>query len=108
MRVNFVVILSSLAVVSGILGCSSPSSKPNSSRQQTSSPSPLRDAHLLYEMGKLDAAELKLQAILQAEPHNPAAGYLLGLVHEAEYRRESGQERPWGYYPTIPPQPIYR
>ena len=108
MRANFVVILSSLVLVSGILGCSTSSSKPSSGHQQTSSPSPLRDACLLYEMGKLDAAEQKLQAILQTGPHNPAAASLLGLVREAEYRRESGQERPWGYFQTIPQQPIYR
>jgi hypothetical protein len=38
----------------------------------------------------------------------PNSGYLLGLVHEAQYRRATGQERPWGYYQTIPQQPIYR
>jgi predicted Zn-dependent protease len=108
MRASFVVILGSLALVSGILGCSAPSSKPSSSRQQTSSPNPLRDAYLLYEMGKLDAAEQKVQAILKTQPDNPAAGYLLSLLQEAQYMRETGRERPWGYIQTYPPQPIYR
>jgi hypothetical protein len=103
MRANIVVILISAALASGILGCSSPSSKPSSSLQQASSPNPLRDAYLFYEMGKLDAAEKKLQAILQKEPHNSDAGYLLSLVHEAQYR-----EQPKAYYPTLPPQLIYR
>ena len=59
-------------------------------------------------MGKLDLAEQKPRVVLQTEPENPAAGYLLSLVHEAQYRREAGQERPGGYYQTIPQQPIYR
>ena len=63
----------------------------------------LSDARILYEMGRLDAAEKKLLGVLQAEPENPAAAYLLGLVREAQYR-----ERPREYYPTIPPQRIYR
>ena len=50
----------------------------------------------------------KLHVVLQTAPENPAADYLLGLVHEAQYRREAGQERPWGSYQTIPQQPIYR
>jgi hypothetical protein len=63
----------------------------------------LSDARTLYEMGKLDVAEKRLLGVLQAEPENPAAAYLLDLVREAQYR-----ERPREYYPTIPPQPIYR
>ena len=62
----------------------------------------------MYEMGKLDLAEQKLHLVLQTAPENPSAGYLLGLVHEAQYWRATGQERPWGYYQTIPQQPIYR
>jgi hypothetical protein len=54
-------------------------------------------------MGKLAAAEKELLGVLQAEPENPAAAYLLGLVRQAQYR-----ERPQEYHPTIPPQPIYR
>jgi predicted Zn-dependent protease len=103
MRANFVVILSGLVLVSGVLGCSTASSKPRSSHQQASTARPLWDAYLLYEMDKLDAAEQKLQAILKAEPDNPAAGYLLNLVREAQYR-----EQPKAFYPTLPPQLIYR
>jgi hypothetical protein len=36
----------------------------------------------------------------------PRSPYLLSLVHGAQYRRETGQERTWGYYQTIPQQPI--
>lgn len=103
MRANSVVILSGLVLVSGVLGCSTPSSKPRSSHQQMSTATPLRDAYLLYELGKLDAAEQRLQAILQAEPGNPVAGYLLKLVREAQYL-----EQPKAFYPTFPPQPTYR
>jgi Tfp pilus assembly protein PilF len=108
MRASFVVIIGSLTLISGILGCSTPSSKLSSSRQQPSSANPLRDAYLLYEMGKLDSAEQKLRAILDKEPDDAHAKYLLELVYAAEMQRKSGQARPWGYYPTFPPQPIYR
>jgi beta-lactamase regulating signal transducer with metallopeptidase domain len=85
-----------------------PDSKAGSNDQQTGSANPLRDAYVLYELGQFGAAEQKLQAVLQKAPEDAAAAYLLSLVHEAQHRRESGQERPWGYYPTIPPKPIYR
>ena len=39
--------LSGLVLVSGVLGCSTASSKPRSSQQQTSTATPLRDAYLL-------------------------------------------------------------
>jgi len=89
--------------MAGVPGCSTSSPKLKASRQQVSRPDPLRDAYLLYEMGKLEVAEQKLQAILQMDPHNPDAARLLGLVHEAERKRPA-----WGYYQTIPQQPIYQ
>ncbi len=103
MKANFAVILSGLVLVSGVLGCSTASSKPRSNHQQPSTATLLWDAYLLYEMDKLEAAEQKLQPILKAEPDNPAAGYLLSLVREAQYR-----EQPKAYYPTLPPQLIHR
>jgi hypothetical protein len=57
-------------------------------------------------MGKLDLAEQKLRVVLQTEPENPAAGYLLGLVHEGQYRREAGQERPWTRTAAVPAGPM--
>jgi hypothetical protein len=100
--------LSGSVLLSGVVGCATPGPKVDSGRGQTSTATALTDARILYEMGKLDLAEQKLHVVLQTGPENPAAGYLLSLVHEAQYRREAGQERPWGYYQTIPQQPIYR
>jgi beta-lactamase regulating signal transducer with metallopeptidase domain len=43
----------------------------------------VQDGKLLYEMGKLDEAEVKLKAALALEPENAAAKYYLGLVQAA-------------------------
>ena len=99
-------ILSSL-IVTSVVGCSTSSSKV-ASTHPASTATELADGKLLYEMGKLDLAEQKLEAVLRAEPDNAKARYYLVLVHQNQQRRENGQERPWGYYQTFPQQPIYR
>lgn len=47
-----------------------------------------RDGQMLYEMGKLEEAETKLQAALQMDPENKGANYYLTLVKQARYARE--------------------
>ena len=56
----------------------------------------VRDAKLLYEMGKLDDAETKLKAALALNPDNAAARYYADLVAEAksgQSSRATGTER---------------
>ncbi len=53
----------------------------------------VQDGKLLYEMGKLDEAEAKLQKAINADPLNDAAYYYLNLIreqryHEAQNRRD--------------------
>ncbi len=43
----------------------------------------VQDGKLLYEMGKLDEAEVKLKAALMLDAENAAAKYYLGLVQSA-------------------------
>ncbi|MCX6926098.1 MAG: hypothetical protein NT154_23250, partial [Verrucomicrobia bacterium] len=45
------------------------------------------DGKLLYEMGKLDEADVKLKQALKEEPHNVDALNSLNLVSEAKYLR---------------------
>ena len=108
MKIALTLFLCASVLLSGVVGCATSGPKVDSGRGQKSPATTLSDARILYEMGKLDLAEQKLHLVLQTAPENLAAGYLLGLVHEAQYRLATGQERPWGYYQTIPQQPIYR
>ena len=108
MKIALTLFVSGSVLLSGAVGCATSGPKVDSGRGQTYTATTLSDAKILYEMGKLDLAEQKLHVVLQTAPENPAAGCLLGLVHEAQYRRATGQEQPWGYYQTIPQQPIYR
>jgi beta-lactamase regulating signal transducer with metallopeptidase domain len=50
----------------------------------------VRDAKLLYEMGKFDQAEKSLQSALTLEPDNQAAHYYLNLVQTAKANRGRG------------------
>ncbi|HEY5480215.1 MAG TPA: hypothetical protein VIL39_01920, partial [Verrucomicrobiae bacterium] len=47
----------------------------------------VHDAKLLYEMNKLEEADVKLKLALQEDPHNSAALYYLNLVSEAKFAR---------------------
>jgi len=51
----------------------------------------VQDGRLLYEMGKLDDAEIKLNQALALNPDNPAAFYYLNLIEQARFARESAQ-----------------
>jgi tetratricopeptide (TPR) repeat protein len=46
----------------------------------------IQDGKLLYEMGKLDEAEVKLQRALKNDPLNQAAVYYLNLIREARFQ----------------------
>jgi Tfp pilus assembly protein PilF len=87
-----------------IAGCSKPSPKVASSQHPVSTPvATVEDAQRLYEMGRLDDAQHKLEAVLKVEPDNKKAQYYMDLI--ASTRQHPPQPR--GYYQTIPPQPIY-
>ena len=49
----------------------------------------VQDGRLLYEMGKLDDAEAKLNQALVINPDNPAAFYYLNLIQQAKFVREA-------------------
>lgn len=53
----------------------------------------VQDARLLYELGNLDEAKVKLNAALHASPDDPAARYYLRLVGEAESVRAGQAQR---------------
>jgi len=94
----------SITVFVGIAGCSTLSPKVASSQRPVSTTAAtVEDARRLYEMGRLDDAWHKLQAILAIEPDNQKAQYYLALVH----RSQELKPQPRGYYQTIPQQPIY-
>jgi type II secretory pathway component GspD/PulD (secretin)/tetratricopeptide (TPR) repeat protein len=47
----------------------------------------VHDGKLLYEMDKLDEADIKLKQALMEDPHNSPALYYLNLVSEAKFAR---------------------
>lgn len=95
-------------LLTSVAGCTTSTPKVSSDRRPAAKRTDLNDARLLYELGEFDAAEQKLRGVLLNDRDNPRALRLLVLVEKGRFRRESGQEQPWGYYQTIPPQPIYR
>ena len=50
-----------------------------------------QDGKLLYEMGKLDEAQQKLEAALKLDPDNQGALYYMNLMEQAKYQRETEQ-----------------
>jgi hypothetical protein len=46
----------------------------------------VQDGKLLYEMGKLDEAEVKLQRAVKEDPLNQAAYYYLNLIRESRFQ----------------------
>jgi Tfp pilus assembly protein PilF len=93
-----------ITVFVSIAGCSAPSPKVASSQRPVSTPAAtVEDARYLYEAGRLDDAQHKLEAVLKVEPDNKKAQYYMDLIAAA--RKQSPQPR--GYYQTIPQQPIY-
>ena len=49
----------------------------------------VHDGKLLYEMGKLDEADIKLKQALRQDPHNEAALYYLNIVSEAKFLKSA-------------------
>lgn len=85
MRIFGIFAFSFICVFGG--GCASKTIAPVADRtalQQT-----LIDGKQLWELGKLDEAELKLQKVLDVETNNAAAAYYLALVHreQIDHRR---------------------
>lgn len=56
--------------------------------QKTDAATLARDGQMLYEMGKLEEAQAKLEQALQLDPDNRGAYYYLNLVKQARYARE--------------------
>src|SRR5207244_7469066 len=77
----------------------------SSGEKQPADPTTLEAARKLYELGRFDAAEQKLHAILDADPQNLEARYYLDLVKQAgvESERRRGEHRTW--YPVNPLRP---
>jgi len=46
----------------------------------------IQDGKLLFEMGKVDEAEVKLKLALRDDPQNQAAAYYLNLIAESRYK----------------------
>ncbi len=59
--------------------------------QKTDAGTLVRDGQLLYEMGKLDDAEVKLKQALAIDPDNGGAFYYMNLIQQAKFDRESKQ-----------------
>lgn len=57
--------------------------------QKTDAGTLVQDGKLLYEMGKLDDAENKLNQALVLDPDSPAAFYYLNLIQQAKFAREA-------------------
>ena len=51
----------------------------------------VQDGKLLYEMGKLDDAEVKLKQAQELDPDNTRASYYLNLIQQTKFARESAQ-----------------
>jgi hypothetical protein len=56
--------------------------------EQTNAQTLVRDGKLLYEMGKFEEAQVKLEQALRLDNDNQAAFYYLNLVKQAYYARE--------------------
>ena len=59
--------------------------------QKTDAATLAQDGRVLYEMGKFDEAQVKLEQAMKLDPDNQAAFYYLNLIKEAKYSRESQQ-----------------
>ena len=57
--------------------------------EQTQARTLVQDGKLLYEMGRLDDAEAKLQQAKLLDPDNTATFYYLNLIQQARYNRSS-------------------
>jgi beta-lactamase regulating signal transducer with metallopeptidase domain len=55
----------------------------------------VQDGKLLFEMGKLDAAEVSLKRALALNPRSQAARYYLNLIQAKRNEAERGHAAPW-------------
>ena len=97
----------SILILACVVGCSTTKQAAVQSTEQSSAIPSLKTAEQLYHEGQFDSAELALRAILKADPKNQEARYYLSLVYRSEAEVAARQPKPWGYYQTIPQQPIY-
>lgn len=61
---------------------------PTMSNEKTEADTLVRDGKLLYEMGKFEEAQAKLEQALKLDPVNEGAFYYLSLVKQGVYARE--------------------
>ena len=82
-----------------------PSAKVSSGPKQPTDATTFELAKKLFELGRFEAAEQKLRAVLDADPQNQEARYYLDLVKQAgvESERRGGKHRTW--YPMNPLRP---
>jgi type II secretory pathway component GspD/PulD (secretin)/tetratricopeptide (TPR) repeat protein len=59
--------------------------------QKTDAATLVQDGKLLYEMGKLQDAEAKLNQALALDPDNAAAYYYMNLIQQTKFSRENSQ-----------------
>jgi hypothetical protein len=64
---------------------------PAINNEKTEANTLVRDGKLLYEMGKFEEAEVKLEQALKLDPLNEGAFYYLNLVKQGVYAREERQ-----------------
>jgi tetratricopeptide (TPR) repeat protein len=62
---------------------------PQIASQKLDAKTMVQDGKLLYEMGKLEDAEAKLNQALLLDPDNGAASYYLNLIQQARFAREA-------------------
>ena len=62
---------------------------PQINNQKLEAKTLVQDGKLLYEMGKLDDAEAKLNQAFALDPDNGAASYYMNLIQQAKYGRET-------------------
>jgi tetratricopeptide (TPR) repeat protein len=64
---------------------------PQIAAQKTDAGTLVRDGQLLYEMGKFDEAEAKLNQALALDPDSASAFYYMNLIQQSKFQRESLQ-----------------
>lgn len=62
---------------------------PEVAKDKTTAGTMVQDGKLLYELGKLDEAEVKLRQATKLDPENQAAFYYLRLVAEARFTQDA-------------------
>ena len=83
--------------------CGCTTTKPIQSQSQHFEANTVNVAIEQYHSGELDAAKENLLAVLKTDPNNQKAQYYLDLIEKSQ----TTPRKPWGYYQTIPQQPIY-